>query len=58
MSQPISISKDFVDTRTLLFKTPPCPIRATGNQTTETAIIVKQSGEEIARVNFCYRSCK
>ncbi|CAF0971435.1 unnamed protein product [Rotaria sordida] len=51
------INIEFVDMKTIAFTTPPCPIQAFGNQNIEIPIVVSQSGEEIARVNFLYQSC-
>jgi len=52
------IQVDFVDTKTIAFLTPPCPIQAIGNQRMYVPIVVLQGNEEIARVNFLYQSCK
>jgi hypothetical protein len=58
MTQIDQIRKESVDRKTISITTPPCPIPTTGNQTIEIPIVVTQSGEEIARVNFTYQSCK
>ncbi|CAF2823875.1 unnamed protein product [Rotaria sp. Silwood2] len=50
------IQFEFVDMKTIAFKTPPCPIQTMGNENTEISIVVNESGEEIARVNFMYQS--
>ncbi|CAF3813036.1 unnamed protein product [Rotaria sp. Silwood1] len=49
---------EFVDMKTIAFTTPPCPIQAIGNQNIELPLVVSQKGEEIARLNFVYESCK
>ncbi|CAF3473574.1 unnamed protein product [Rotaria sp. Silwood1] len=53
----IPIPFKFVDMKTIAFKTPPCPVQATGNERIEIPLVVSQSGEEIARINFLYQSC-
>jgi len=52
------ISIDFVDTKTISFVTPPCPVEVNGNQKLEIPIVVIQGNEEIARINFLYQSCE
>ncbi|CAF2380013.1 unnamed protein product [Rotaria sp. Silwood2] len=49
---------EFVDMKTIAFTTPPCPTQDIGNQNIEIPIVISQSGEEIARVNFLYQSRK
>ncbi|CAF1060927.1 unnamed protein product [Rotaria sordida] len=52
-----SISLEFLDTKTILFYTPPCPVPLTrNNPSISIPIVVTQNGLEIARVNFVYRS--
>jgi len=58
MNQHDEIQIEFVDTKTIVFVTPPCPIQANGHQRIYIPIVVTQSGEEIARVNFLYQSCE
>ena len=50
------IVPDFVDTRTISFLTPRCPVPAMSQQIVEVPLIVVQGNEEIARVNFLYQS--
>ncbi|CAF4973702.1 unnamed protein product [Rotaria sp. Silwood1] len=52
------IPVEFVDLKTIAFRSPPCPIQVIENQQMEVSIVVIQSDEEIARVNFLYQSCK
>jgi hypothetical protein len=52
-----NIQVNLVDTRTISFFTPPCPIPSTGHQSIEISFVVLQGNEEIARVNFLYQSC-
>ncbi|CAF2411645.1 unnamed protein product [Rotaria sp. Silwood2] len=49
---------EFVDMKTIAFKSPPCPIQTMENKNIKVSIVIKQRGEEIARVNFMYQSCK
>jgi hypothetical protein len=58
MDQIEAIPVEFVDTKTISFQTPSCPIQTTGNQRIQVPIVVIQGSEEIARVNFLYQSCQ
>ncbi len=58
MNNMDEISIDFVDTKTISFVTPPCPVEVIGNQKLQIPIVVIQGNEEIARVNFLYESCE
>ncbi|CAF3395995.1 unnamed protein product [Rotaria socialis] len=51
------VNVEFVDLKTIAFTTPPCPLKMTDNGKIEIPITITQSGEEIARVSFCYESC-
>ncbi|CAF3947297.1 unnamed protein product [Rotaria sp. Silwood2] len=50
------INFEFVDMKTIAFKTPPCPIQAIEDENIVIPIVISQSGEEIARVNFMYQA--
>jgi hypothetical protein len=52
------IEIEYVDSKTVAFTTPACPMQANGNQRIEIPITVHQNGEEIGRINFVYQSCK
>lgn len=52
------VATKFVDSKTITFRSPPCPMPANSNQTMNFLIVVNQGDEEIARANFCYESCK
>jgi hypothetical protein len=52
------IEFEYVDSKTVAFTTPACPMLANGNQTIEIPITINQNGEEIGRINFVYQSCK
>jgi hypothetical protein len=58
MNNTEEIQIDFVDTKTIAFITPPCPVKAIENQKLEIPIVVIQGNEEIARINFLYQSCE
>ena len=50
---------EFVDSKTLSFVTPPCPVALSTEQpTVEVSIVVVQSDVELVRVIFLYHSCK
>jgi len=51
------IKFEYVDTKTILFSTPPCPISFETSETIQVPIVVTQGPEEIARVNFYYQIC-
>ncbi|CAF2375946.1 unnamed protein product [Rotaria sp. Silwood2] len=52
-----TINFEFLDTKTILFHTPPCPIPLTrDNPSVSIPIVVTQNDLEIARVNFVYQS--
>jgi hypothetical protein len=49
---------NFVDTKTISFYTPPCPVPLTRhNPSLSIPIVVTQNGVEIARIPFIYQAC-
>lgn len=53
------IPHSFVDKNTFIFKTPPCPIPIPeGSKSFTIPIVIIQSRQVIARVNFTYEKCK
>ena len=53
---PVEITS--LDSKTVSFRTPPCPRDLQGNQTLSMDIVVTQNNAEIARVDFLYRASK
>ncbi len=54
-----TLNMAFVDSKTIVFHTPPCPVLLTReNPSVSIPIIVTQNEIEIARVDFIYQSCK
>jgi hypothetical protein len=48
----------FVDTKTISFYTPPCPVLLTrDNPSISIPIVVTQNGTEIGRIDFIYQAC-
>jgi hypothetical protein len=48
----------FVDTKTISFYTPRCPVPLTrDNPSITIPIVVTQNDTEIARINFVYQAC-
>jgi hypothetical protein len=58
MNQIDSIAIVSVDTKTIAFRTPPCPIQPTSTHPIVIPLVITQNDEEIGRVEFLYQSCK